>query len=405
MHSETYSIQIAMKFSKVFSLVLFLHLGVIALFILQPGCRTTQPPTRVDATSDLTGNGRMVTSDRADISQDVVVDAEAVEERRRAAPRRPDTTPSADDDGFGDLFADAFNPVVGGAEAGVSVPVAERGETVHVVQRGESLWAISRRYNSTVAELTEMNNLSRDAVLRVGQELRVPTEGSTMTTSAPRVDTFQPSGMEASTTSYTVQRGDTLSAIARRHNTTVRAIQAANGISGDTIRVGQVLEIPGQAGGTTTTPAATAPTTQTRSPQAAAADGEHVVRAGEFPGSIARQYGMTTQELLTLNNITDPRTLQVGQRLRVRSGNGAATTTATPATAQPAATPTAPRPQAQPTAPTAPAPTTPTTPQPVRIRTVEAEPLPEGLFPDDIQDEDALFEDATEIPVIRMNQN
>ncbi len=387
-----------MKFSKVFSLVLFLHLGVIAVFILQPGCRTTQPPTRVDAVSEPTANGRMVTSSRSDLAGDIIVDDEAVEERRRATPRRPQSTAGADD-GFGDLFADAFNPSID--EPGLSIPVMERGQTTHTVQRGESLWAISRQFNTSVAELAELNNLSRDAVLRVGQELKVPTDGSIMTTTSPRVDTFQPSGMEASTTSYTVQRGDTLSGIARRHNTTVQAIKAANSKTSDTIRIGEALRIPDRADGA---PAVAATSASPRFAQAqSAADGEHVVRAGEFPGSIARQYGMTTQELLTLNNITDPRTLQVGQRLRVLSGNGAAAAGAS----QPAAPATpAPRPRPQATAPTAvPAPAIPGSPQPVRIRTVEAEPLPEGAFPDEIEDEDALFRDAVEIPVIRLNEN
>ena len=43
---------------------------------------------------------------------------------------------------------------------------------------------------------------------------------------------------------YTVKRGDTLSAIARRHSTTVAGLRRANGISGDLIRPGQVLRIP-----------------------------------------------------------------------------------------------------------------------------------------------------------------
>ena len=43
---------------------------------------------------------------------------------------------------------------------------------------------------------------------------------------------------------YTVKRGDTLSAIARRHNTTVAGLRRANGISGDLIHPGQTLRIP-----------------------------------------------------------------------------------------------------------------------------------------------------------------
>ena len=45
---------------------------------------------------------------------------------------------------------------------------------------------------------------------------------------------------------YTVKRGDTLSAIASRYNTTVAAIAAANSLKNvNFITVGQVLKIPG----------------------------------------------------------------------------------------------------------------------------------------------------------------
>lgn len=46
------------------------------------------------------------------------------------------------------------------------------------------------------------------------------------------------------TTSYTVKSGDTLSAIARKYHTTVSNIKRVNGLSSDTIRVGQRLRIP-----------------------------------------------------------------------------------------------------------------------------------------------------------------
>lgn len=44
--------------------------------------------------------------------------------------------------------------------------------------------------------------------------------------------------------SYTIQKGDTLSAIARKHNTTVAKIKSANGLSGDFLREGKPLKIP-----------------------------------------------------------------------------------------------------------------------------------------------------------------
>ena len=43
---------------------------------------------------------------------------------------------------------------------------------------------------------------------------------------------------------YTVRKGDNLSRIAVKYRTSVSALRRANGISGDLIRIGQVLKIP-----------------------------------------------------------------------------------------------------------------------------------------------------------------
>lgn len=43
---------------------------------------------------------------------------------------------------------------------------------------------------------------------------------------------------------YKVKTGDTLWALARKYDTTVEAIQEANGMSGTTIYVGETIEIP-----------------------------------------------------------------------------------------------------------------------------------------------------------------
>jgi hypothetical protein len=43
---------------------------------------------------------------------------------------------------------------------------------------------------------------------------------------------------------YTVKKGDTLLAIARRYSTTAAKIRAANGMQGSSLKVGQVLNIP-----------------------------------------------------------------------------------------------------------------------------------------------------------------
>ena len=65
----------------------------------------------------------------------------------------------------------------------------------------------------------------------------------------PPPDTLIAARVAAGGTRYIIQRGDTLSEIALRHRVSTRALRAANGIRGDRIRVGQVLQIPASASG------------------------------------------------------------------------------------------------------------------------------------------------------------
>ena len=49
---------------------------------------------------------------------------------------------------------------------------------------------------------------------------------------------------QSSGRSYIVRKGDTLSNIARRYQTTVTAIKRANNLTGDLIRIGQKITLP-----------------------------------------------------------------------------------------------------------------------------------------------------------------
>ena len=103
-------------------------------------------------------------------------------------------------------------------------------KTTVTVRSGDTLSSIARRYNTTVNQLLTWNKLSNANLIRVGQRLKV----SVKTTSPPLVQTV-----------YTVKRGDTLSAIARKYNTTVSQLVNLNGIkNANAIRVGQKLLLP-----------------------------------------------------------------------------------------------------------------------------------------------------------------
>ncbi len=54
---------------------------------------------------------------------------------------------------------------------------AQPSYVVHRVLRGENLTTISRRYGSSIAEIQGANNMGRRTVIRIGQQLRIPSRG------------------------------------------------------------------------------------------------------------------------------------------------------------------------------------------------------------------------------------
>jgi len=367
-----------MKISKVFGFVLCLHLGVIAVLIVQPGCGTTQPPTQTYQQNRTTGlveqqlSESLIPATSTDDLLDPAFNAGIdVSETSRYAPNRPDAE-------FEEVTPQ-LEPIV--AE---TVDVAGPSFQAYTVKKGDSLWAISKRYNVSLNELYAANDLNKNSVLKIGQQIQIPVEGGTATVTTVAADAYQPSDYNMATDTYTVKGGDNLSKIAVKYNTSVRALKAANNKTSDLIRVGEKLMVPvaGTTGGSATV-TAPAPVAVIEQPASAiSADGTHIVKAGEYPATIARQYGMTTSELLAINGITDPRKMQIGQKLKVSSTDSAANIVTKPAAVA----------AAEPTVVVA------SSDGPIEIRVVDADPLVE----EDIVDinTDALFENAVEIPVI-----
>ena len=103
--------------------------------------------------------------------------------------------------------------------------------SVHVVKRGDSLSKISARYNITISALKRHNGLKKDSVY-LGQRIKLPGGGS--------ASAKQP----AKTITHKVKRGDTLSEIAEKYRSSIKAIMRVNNMRSRTIQLGQVLKIP-----------------------------------------------------------------------------------------------------------------------------------------------------------------
>jgi peptidoglycan endopeptidase LytE len=122
------------------------------------------------------------------------------------------------------------------------VPASGAGSRqTYTVQAGDTLSGIAARFGTTPQALATLNHLSLTSLLQVGQRLVVaqrPAPPVSSASAAPRAAVHR----------YTVQAGDTLSAISARFGVSVTALARANHLSSvSLIRIGQVLVIPGRA--------------------------------------------------------------------------------------------------------------------------------------------------------------
>jgi peptidoglycan LD-endopeptidase LytH len=96
---------------------------------------------------------------------------------------------------------------------------------------------------------------------------------------------------------YTVQRGDTLSEIARDHDVSLSDVIELNEISNaDLIRPGQVILIPGVDG---------------------SVEQVHVVSTGESLTKIANAYGSSASAIAQANNLANPNLIRPGEQILI----------------------------------------------------------------------------------------
>jgi LysM repeat protein len=123
------------------------------------------------------------------------------------------------------------------------------GSKEYVVIRGDTLFKIARANGVKFSALTNANpnlNLSK---LKAGQKIQIPaSESSASTGIGFREPSHRGKGALPSPGNiHVVKAGETLTQIAKQSHTTVKAIQAVNGLKTTRVLVGQKLRLPAQS--------------------------------------------------------------------------------------------------------------------------------------------------------------
>ncbi|MGE7778922.1 LysM peptidoglycan-binding domain-containing protein [Peribacillus sp. NPDC097264] len=179
----------------------------------------------------------------------------------------------------------------------------------HVVKLGDTLSGIAKKYNLSLNSLLKLNpSISNSDRIRIGQSIIVSGKATSTSATAAK---------SSSTSTYKVKSGDSLSKIASKNKTTVKALLALNPSikNANTLRIGQSIKLSGKA----TTSSATSTANKSGS--------TYKVKSGDSLSKIASKNKTTVKAILSLNpSIKNANTLRIGQTIKL---SGKATTAAT----------------------------------------------------------------------------
>ncbi len=157
-----------------------------------------------------------------------------------------------------------------------SLPESEEIGDVYKVKSGDTLYSIARKFNTTINELINLNNLATTN-LSIDQELKLPV------------------GEEQNDYDiYMVMEGDSLYSIANKYNITVSDLIDFNALPTTILTVGEVIRIPKN--------------------KVNGKENVYVVKPGDTLYRIANLYNISINDLMTANNLSS-NILSIGQEL------------------------------------------------------------------------------------------
>jgi LysM repeat protein len=235
-----------------------------------------------------------------------------------------------------------------------AAPAAVGPGQTYVIQDGDTLGKIASKFGVERKSLLEANRLSEGQPIYIGETLMIPGSAAAPAPAPAPAPSANVAGVTppapakqesvvvgetkktapASTTTHKVAKGDTLTSLAKKYNTSVESLKSANGLRTDTISLGQNLKIPSSksasstASNSTTAPAS-APASVPKGEQSAAFEydnpllnksetyGYYSVASGDNLYALARDFFTTMAELQRINNLGSSTIIRPGDEIIV----------------------------------------------------------------------------------------
>ena len=193
----------------------------------------------------------------------------------------------------------------------------------YVVKPGDTLSEIADRFRVSVNSLMTTNNIRNPRTLRAGQRLKIPgrTTRSGSSVVAKRVTSEEVAKAKQNTSTYRVQKNDSLWLIANRNNTSISMLQALNNMGNSTrIVPGQTLLIPDR------TASASSKTSAPQTSVAAVTDTKkapgqitYIIKNNDTLYEIGKKYNVSHKDIMDWNKIKDHRKIKAGDKIIIKT--------------------------------------------------------------------------------------
>lgn len=185
----------------------------------------------------------------------------------------------------------------------------------HKVINGDTLWSISKQYKISLELISALNNIENKDVLSLDQIIKIPKN------SLPTDNSIM----------YIVRKGDTLWSIAQQYNLSVDLVLTTNNIANsELISIGQEVKIPSLKDVVIEKNIAAQPVIDQKnnninnnvSQPKKAEPVVYTVNAGDNLWNISREYGVSVEVIVGVNNLREKDLLSLGQKLEIPAIGG-----------------------------------------------------------------------------------
>ncbi|MFY9635795.1 lytic transglycosylase domain-containing protein [Pseudarthrobacter sp. BIM B-2242] len=202
-------------------------------------------------------------------------------------------------------------------------PAQPSAPAEYTIARGDTISAIAGRFGLNTNDVLKLNNLQPNTIIYPGQKIKLSGSASPAAP-APAAPAAAPAPLASSGGSYTVKSGDTLGAIAARHNVSLSDIFSWNGLNmRSVIYPGQKVKVgSGESAAAAPQPAA-APAAPAPAPAAPAPapGGSYTVKAGDTLSAIASKHGVKLSDILAANQLSMTSVIYPGNKLVIPGGS------------------------------------------------------------------------------------